>query len=512
MKATIIFCIILALTIGASLAGWERTYGGSDDDYGESVAQTSDGGYIIAGKTSSFGAGYSDVYLVKTDCDGDTLWTRTYGGSYNDGGYSVAQTSDGGYIIAGYTDSFGGERNVYLVKTDAAGNTLWTRNYGGSDDVVGLSVAQTSDGGYIIAGWTTSFGAGESDFYLVKTDGDGDTLWTRTYGGSSGDYGYSVAQTSDGGYIIAGATSSFGAGNYDVYLVKTDAAGDTLWTRTYGGDADDVGYSVTQTSDGGYIVAGETYSFGTGWTQDVYLIRTDMSGDTLWTRTYGGIDNDCAYSVIQATDSGFIVAGYTNSIGAGYFDFYLIKTNSSGDTLWTRTYGGSNDDYGRSVAQTSDGGFIIAGGTSSFGAGGEDIYLIKTDSLGYTAIGESPTARPDEFAIFAYPNPFNSAVKISFTCHSRENGNPESGVVVEIFDIAGRRVADLSPRNCIRNSDPLIKGVFTDNDSPLNKGGCPEGTGGILIWRPDENIGSGIYLVRAKINGAETTKRIIFLK
>jgi len=307
---------------------------------------------------------------------GDTLWTRTHGGRGGQYGRSVQQTSDGGYIIAGRTTFGAGSYDVYLLRTDSSGDTLWTRTYGGSESDEGYSVRQISDGGYIIAGVTESFGAGLSDVYVLKTDSSGDTLWARTYGGSREDRSYSVQQTSDGGYIIAGYTNSFGVGLTDVYLVKIDSSGDTLWTRTYGGRASDWGYSAQQTSDGGYIIAGRTESFGAGLS-GVYLVKTDSSGDTLWTRTYGGSDYDVGYSVRQTPEGGYIIAGVTHSFGAGSGDVYLLKTDSSGDTLWTRTYGGSSDDRGYSVQRTSNGGYIIAGGTQSFGAGGWDVYLIR---------------------------------------------------------------------------------------------------------------------------------------
>ena len=274
----------------------------------------------------------------------DTLWTRTYGGSSDEEAYSVQQTTDGGYIMAGYTYSFGaGGEDLYLAKTNSQGDTLWTRTYGGSGDDEAVSVQQTADGGYIMAGYTYSFGAGNQDFYLVKTNSLGDSLWTYTYGGSGDDYARSVQQTTDGGYIVAGETNSFGTGEGDFYLVKTNSLGDSLWTHTYGGSGDDYARSVQQTTDGGYIVAGCTMSFGAGYA-DFYLIKTNSQGDTLWTRTYGGANYDHAYSVQQTSDGGYVVAGYTTSFGAGNYDFYLVKTNSQGDTLWTRTYGGSNWD------------------------------------------------------------------------------------------------------------------------------------------------------------------------
>jgi len=380
MKKSLFLTVLLAaLFVSAAIADpgdtlWTRTYGGSADDQAYFVQQTSDGGYVITGETSSFGAVLYDVYLVKTDANGDTLWTRTYGGVLTEIARSVQQTSDGGYVIAGYTDSFGaGNLDFYLVKTDANGDTLWTRTYGGSAIDYGYSVQQTMDGGYVFAGYTYSFGA-DCDFYLVKTDANGDTLWTRTYGGSAGDVGYSVRQTFDGGYILTGWTTS--SGDYDAYLIKTDANGDTLWTRTYGGSGTDFGWCVQQTTDGGYIFAGATTSFGAG-AADFYLVKTDANGDTLWTRTYGGSAGDIGYSVQQTSDGGYVIAGYTDSFGAGSKDFYLVKTDGNGDTLWTRTYGGSDWEYGHSVQQTSDGGYIVAGATYSFGAGGDDFWLLK---------------------------------------------------------------------------------------------------------------------------------------
>jgi hypothetical protein len=358
---------------------FEKTFGGTDIDEGYSVQQTSDGGYIIAGYTNSFGG--RDIYLIKTDSLGDTLWTKTYGGSGNDYGRSVQQTSDGGYVIAGYTESFGsGSMDIYLVRTDSLGNILWTRTFGGTSWDEGHSVKETKDGGYIVVGSTTSFGAGVYDVYLIKTNISGDTLWTKTYGDTGWDMGYSVQQTSDGGYVIVGFTGSSNPHQRDVYLIKTDSLGSNLWTRTYGGTSADHGYSVQQTRDGGYIIAGTTYSFGIG-DGDFYLVKINSSGKPLWSRTYGGINWDRGSSVQQTRDGGYIIGGWTDSFG-GMRNVYLVKTDSLGDTLWTRTYGGSGWGVGYSVQETSDGGYIIAGSASSFGAFWSDVYLIKIDIWG----------------------------------------------------------------------------------------------------------------------------------
>ncbi len=372
---------------------FQKSFGGvSCCERGYAIQQTNDGGYIVVGTTSSWGAlGYSDVYLIKTDANGAMLWSKTYGGGSDEEGYAVQQTTDGGYIVAGYAMSFGaGLADVYLIKTDANGNTLWTKTYGGTISDRAEAVQQTTDGGYIVAGWTGSFGAGGADVYLIKTDANGNTLWTKTYGGGFFDYGYAVEQTNDGGYIVAGKTNSFGAGDYDVYLIKTDANGNTLWTKTYGGVDRDYSYAVQQTTDGGYIVVGETWNFGAG-NLDVYLIKTDANGNTLWTKTYGGFSTDGGYAVKQTTDGGYIVAGHTYSFGAGNNDVYLIKTDANGAMLWTKTYGGTSWDEGYAVQQTIDGGYIVAGWTANFGIGSNTVYLIKTDTNGISGCNEGNT-------------------------------------------------------------------------------------------------------------------------
>ena len=361
---------------------WTKTFGGSSYDYGRSVQQTSDGGYIITGRTESYGAGSSDVWLIKTDVWGDTLWTNTFGGSSYDWGNSVQQTSDGGYIITGRTESYGaGSSDVWLIKTDVWGDTLWTNTFGGSSYDWGNSVQQTSDGGYIMTGGTSSYGAGSSDIWLIKTDVLGDTVWTKTIGWSaSSESGSSIEQTSDQGYIIAGSmVDEEGVGVRVLYLVKTDASGNTSWTKTFGmSDWPDAGGNyVQQTLDGGYIVTGYVSTEGLGYPYDMWLIKTNSSGATTWTKTFGGSSSDYGKSVQQTSNGGYIITGYTASYGAGSSDVWLIKTDASGDTLWTKTFGGSGTDGGYSVQQTSDEGYIITGSTYSYGAGSYDVWLIK---------------------------------------------------------------------------------------------------------------------------------------
>ena len=314
----------------------------------------------------------------------DTMWTKTFGGSNIDVAYCVQQTSDSGYIISGYTRSYGtmSGRNVWLIKTDKDGNEQWNNAFGGNDDEEGYSVQQTTDGGYIIVGYTKSFGAGGTDVFLVKADSAGNQSWIKTFGGSSDDEGYSVQQTADGNYIIGGVTSSYGAGSRDVWLIKANSSGNIIWQNTHGGMSSDGAWSVQQTIDGGFILTGWTFSYGPGYLGNVWLVKTDSLGNQQWNNFFGGADVDRGYSVQQTDDRGFIITGYTDSFGAGLYDMLLIKTNSLGAEEWSKTFGGSGRDYGNWVQQTTDGGFIVVGYTLSFGAGGDDVYLEKTDMNG----------------------------------------------------------------------------------------------------------------------------------
>jgi hypothetical protein len=448
MKNAILAVCCVAVVATAQVT-FQRTYGGDSVDYGYQVRQTNDGGYVLIGATNSFGAGYSDVWLIKTDPFGDSLWTRTYGGTDYDAGIAVAQTTDG-YIVAGQTRSFGaGHYDVWLIKTDSSGDTLWTRTYGGTDYDGAGAVAQATDG-YITAGQTRSFGAGGWDAWLVKTDSSGDTLWTRTYGGTGTDIGRSVVQTADSGFVIVGVTESSGAGSADVWLIKTNALGDTLWTRTFGGTGIDCGYSATQTVDSGYAVVGYTASFGAG-SYDAWLVKTNALGDTLWTRTYGGTSIDYGYSVAQTRDGGYVIGGYTMSFGAGYQDAWLVKTDATGGTMWTQTFGGTGSDEGYSVAQTDDGGYVLVGRTQSFGLVEADAWLVKTDSAGLLAVEEpgTPGTRRAESA---------TILSGTLRCQPTANGSQPSA---ELLDITGRRIMELrSGINDIRHVAPGVYFVY----------------------------------------------------
>lgn len=398
-SSLLLISILLAALVGglggvvhaASPTTFSNTYGGQGDEQANCVIQTSDGGYALAGWTDSYGNGYYNFWLVKTDSLGNQQWAQTYGNSGDSEASSIVQTSDGGYAIGGFTNSTGnGIYSFWLIKTDAKGNEQWSQTYGASGDNEAYSMIQTSDGGYALAGYTTTLGSGGRQMLLVKTDANGNMVWSQTYGGGGDSEAYSVIQTSDGGYALAGYTDSTGAGGYDLYLVKVNGTGAIEWSQTFGGAGDDYAYSIVQSSDGGYTLAGSMYSFSDGYS-NFWLVKTDSNGQMMWNQTYDGGSDSEASSIIQtynegsgtAVNGGYVIAGsIDSSSGEAY---WLVKTDSSGTAQWNQTFSNSGDNYANSLIQTSDGGYAVAGYTDATGAGGYDFYLIKTTSTGTIA-------------------------------------------------------------------------------------------------------------------------------
>ncbi|MEA3324602.1 MAG: hypothetical protein U9Q37_05610 [Euryarchaeota archaeon] len=365
---------------------WNRTFGGAYDDYGQSVQQTSDGGYTLIGSIESYRPGMgpryvSHVLFLKTDTNGSEQWSRGFEEHGLRNVCSVCQTSDGGYIFAGWV-----HYEVGLIKTDAEGNQRWDKRLRVTDNDHARSVQQTSDGGYILAG----FSHDTNDAWLIKTDANGNPQWNMTFGGPEMEYANSVQQTSDGGYILAGSTHSYGSGGADAWIVKTDANGNEQWDKTFGRDGLDVASSIVQTSDGGYIFAGQIGSCGSSST-DAWIVKTDVNGNEQWNKTFGLDGGDAASSVHQTIDGGYILAGnidtaknpdFKGEILYVDYDVWLIKTDASGNPEWSRTFGGLRGEKVRSVQQTSDGGYILAGNTESYGSGGSDFWLIKVEGVG----------------------------------------------------------------------------------------------------------------------------------
>ena len=354
-----------------------KFFGTSLADYGFDVKQTGEGGYVFIGTTTTENNG-TDMLLVKTDEYGNQEWAQKIGGEYDDNGYSLQIASDGGYILLGsYTGTAGGTSDMYLVKTGQSGDTLWTKKFGGNLSEEGYCIELTNDGGYILAGYTESFGYGAKDIYLVKTNQNGDTLWTNTFGGTADDIGNSVVQKSDNSFVIAGNSESFseaGQDGFNVILITTNENGFENDKITFGGTGNDYGNALRILPGGGYVIIGSTSSYGAGLS-DIYLmlIGEDIHTSTV-TKTFGGSGNDYGNSIQVTDDNGFVIIG-THGV-AGNSTMFLIKTDLTGIEDFSEDYGGVGNETGEAVEQTSDGGFIIIG--SSTIEGNSMISLVKT--------------------------------------------------------------------------------------------------------------------------------------
>lgn len=380
-----LFCAFAFLILILSPAGDARaqatffkTIGGLSYSEAYAITNSGDGGYVLTGRV---GASFNDdVYVVRTTAFGDTVWARRLAAPGNEYGYSVCAAGDGGFVVAGFGNGMGaGENDVILLKLSATGSVLWARTIGGVRNEQAYRVQRTSDGGFIIGGYSSE--AISNRFLLIRTDAAGATLWIRTYGGDAGDQAYALCQTTDGGFALAGRTSSFGGGTFKLFVVKVDAAGTPLWSRAYGGASTDEASDILPMADGGLLVAGRTFSSGAG-SGDVFLVRTDAAGAVQWSRTIGGAGSEDRTSILPAAGGGYILTATTGSFG-GFNDLWLVRTDDTGTPLWSRTFGGASLESAYGVALATDGGFALAGSSNSFGPGASaNLALIKTDGTG----------------------------------------------------------------------------------------------------------------------------------
>lgn len=469
MKKTVLLTIILGLFFACEIMAqtscdtlWTKTYGGPGIEAFRFVRQTSDNGYVLAGIS---GIDNLDYYVIRTNSTGDTIWTRTYGGNQSEEADCIQETSDDGFIICGATNSFGaGGTDVYLVRTDENGDTLWTRTYGGDLTDWGFAVQQTSDDGFIVAGWSDSFSA-STDVYVVRTNALGDTIWTRTYGGNMLDVAYSIEQTSNGGFVITGIHESIKpSGNivFDMYLIKINEEGDVLWTKTYGGNHNEIANFVQETTDGGYVLAGMTGE-GTG-SHNFYLVKTDSNGDTLWTRAWGGLGDDMAYSVKQTNDGGYIVTGDSESFGPLEHNIYIVRTDQDGNTLWTQTYGKGETAAAYSLDVCSDGTYVIAGlfGDASYNFDG---WLLNVYEF-TVGIEDNNLFSSDTHSLSQnFPNPFNSSTTISF---SVENSDKNTNITIHNFN--GQKIKTLVDKRLQVGYHQVVWDGTNDFSNPVSGG------------------------------------------
>jgi hypothetical protein len=378
----------LFLAVTANAAQWAQTFGGSGVDAASSAQPTADGGYIVGGhRSASDGLGLA-AWLMKLDAVGNLVWQKTY--ERIPGDYivtSVQPTPDGGYVVAGNTSPRGAEnRDVWVAKLDANGGVVWQRSYGGANADWANAVQPTADGGYIVVGLTYSFNLmlPSGKLWVLKLDAGGNVSWQRIVGAANGSgEAHAVRPTVDGGFIVAGNTTAFGAGGSDAWLLRLNANGDVVWQRTYGGTNSDFFYAVQATAEGGFIAAGSTYSFGAG-EGNAWVVKLDAVGNVIWQKMYGygGTSHESINSLSSAPDGGYIVAGLTWRGSTSGWDAWALKLDAGGSVVWQKAYGGSEDDGANSVQPTLDGGYFVAGNTNSFGARGRNAWALKLDADG----------------------------------------------------------------------------------------------------------------------------------
>ncbi len=430
----LLLVVLPALSIHAQTPTFQKTYGGSKWELGQSVCPLNDGGYITTGRTSSYGHGEEDAYIIRVDANGDTLWTEELGGALDDYGYTVRCVPEG-YAISGHTESFGhGDCDGWFFKIDTTGKLIWMNTYGTPLSEVTSSFNFTNDNGYVLIGYHGTESDSTGWVYMVKTDAVGDTLWTKYYGTAVSSMGYGVAQTSDSGFAFTGYSAGRAYKNMDMILGKTDKKGNLQWMKKFGGDSDDVAYSMQLTPEGGYIIAGYTHSFGAG--DDGYVIKTDALGNVIWAKTYGGPQQDRFNHIESTFDGGYIMSGQTKSYGAGRADVYVVKIDSAGNQQWMQTYGNKFDQVNGSIKQCADSGYIIVGSSNKIdtGFGDYDELLIKTDKLGNMVTG-IPGIVQNSYEIKPYPNPFLQSTSFNIPV-----GLMVNKVSLEIYNITGQKI------------------------------------------------------------------------
>ncbi|MBW6482295.1 MAG: T9SS type A sorting domain-containing protein [Vicingaceae bacterium] len=496
-----LFLTTLYLTAQAPSIEWQKSLGGSGDDFGHSIQQTIDGGYIVAGNSNSTDGdatgnhGGWDYWIVKLDNIGTIEWQQSLGGSGNDFGWSIQQTTDGGYIVAGSSNSTDGDvtgnnggADYWVVKLSNLGAITWQKNIGGTGNDEAISIQQTTDGGYIVTGSSISTDGdvtgnnGGQDYWVVKLDSTGTIIWQKSLGGSGSDVATSIQQTTDGGYIVVGFSFSSDGDltvNYgfrDYWVVKLDDTGSITWQKSLGGTLLDEAFSVQQTTDGGYVVAGRSRSTngdvtGNHGFYDYWVVKLSSSGAIIWEKSLGGTGWDHGFSIQQATDGGYVVAGYSNSTDGDVTgnhgisdDYWIVKLSNTGSIIWQKSLGGTGNDVGQSIQQTLDGGYIITGYSNSTDGdvtGNHGVYDYWVVKLSAT-VGVNEITAFNEFSI--YPNPTSSQITL------KVNANLV-GTVYTIYDNMGKSVMSgkINNEHTVIELDNLSNGIYLFSIGENNK-------------------------------------------
>lgn len=477
-----LFIVILILSFSNSQnTTFQKTYNYLEASAGYSVINTSDGNFLVVGRAGNYSEGVGRILLSKIDLSGDILWTKLIGDSLDTEsiGRSVLEIENEEYILCGTSDYqaiTNKGKTGFLISVDKNGDVIWET----SSEIHGYSVIKSSDGNYVVAGYDFTSSENSEDYLISKFTSIGSSSWTTVLGSTEEDRAISVVEMEENIYLTVGYISE-SEENRDIFLCKLNSNGDTLLTQRIGGLLDDSGSDLIKTTDGNYIISGFTSSFGNGG-YDVYLIKLNSNLDISWTKTYGGLDDDFGSSIDQTIDGGYILTGVTKSYGSGNRNVYLIRTDSNGDTLWTRTFGGINDDIGRSVIQVPDGGFLITGYSTSNGNENGDLYLIKTDENGITLLHNNTShLNVNNFILNQnYPNPFNPSTKISF--YLKRSGF----VSLDIYNLAGKKVTT------------IFQGKLNTGNHEYRFNG--------------KKLASGIYFYNLKTQGSNETRKMVLIQ
>jgi hypothetical protein len=359
---------------------WFKTYGFQYRDNAYCVIEASGGGFVLSGYVDYGLGGQQDFFILRVDATGNQIWNSTFNTPQGSTAYRIVELSTGGYVAAGYVHNGPALRDhdTWVIHVDASGNHIWNQTFGrfsGRESCFDL--IEVSTGGVLLASYTDMYGTPrEYDMWLIRLDAAGNHLWNQTYGGTGDDFGHSVVETSGGDFVFLGHTDSFGAGRRDAWLVKTDSLGNHLWNMTYGGPLNDTAMLLTEVSGGGFAFCGNTFSYGAGL-EDGWLVRVDAAGNHLWNQSYGGPEFESLNDLVEVSSGGFALVGHTRSYGAGNWDIWVVRTDAAGNLLWHQPYGGINYDLGYSIIELTTGGFMFCGATQAYGAGHYDIWLVN---------------------------------------------------------------------------------------------------------------------------------------
>lgn len=480
---------------------FERILGTLEDDYASKVKQTSDGGYIIVGNTTEPEENYTDAFVIKADRYGKPLWMKNYGGRFSDVASDLVLEGDS-YIIAGTSDSYGnGTNDIYLLKINNQGDLIWSKSFSTTLDETSASITYAIDGGFIICGNTRNTNNLGRNALIIKIDTEGNLIWKRDYGSTGGETASEVIITSDNNYIFVGSKADPSTGIQNIYLVKIDASGNLIWEKELGGSDSDEAYSISKTNDGGYILSGYTVSYGNG-ARDAFLLKVNSDGNEEWHQTFGTEHSDEFRKVIQSSDGDYYCVGAVNAYFSQQFiynDLFLVKTDSQGNLIWQKTFGGNLDDYASYLLLNNEGGYVIVGSTTSF-APRSEIHFIEVNSNGdiITDVKDEENNLPIIFSLSQnYPNPFNPETVIEYSIPLLDNkSNSSQYVSLKVYNILGVEVETLI-------EDYQKAGNYRIRFQPKNL-----------------SLSSGIYFYRLIVNNSENngkeifsqTKKMIYLK